>query len=156
MFSNICWDDFGKDWTIFTELGCANVLMLLSSLMIAIHTLITLIALYGGNSKKDDDYLVGAEDGCCGFLAIGLSAIAVDEPIKAKSKGAKRKAGSRVITIAIQVPVIVVCCSALSIINGPDAWRSQKTSVFAFVIVLLLHISNLVENIYEGVICLYD
>lgn len=145
-----------KKQLIIRELGCAMVLILLATIVICTHTLITLIYIFYGNKSKDEDYLVGGEDGCCGFMAIGLSTVSEDEPIKSHSKAAKRRAGARLITIGVQVPIIVVCCSALMIIGRPEAWYSQKTSVFAFVTVLMLHITNLIENVYEGLISFYS
>ncbi|KAJ3349947.1 hypothetical protein HDU91_006322 [Kappamyces sp. JEL0680] len=65
------------------------------------HTLATVWAILYHN-KKDPDYLVGAEDGCCGLLAVSISFIAVDEPIKAKSPGARRRILARILTLGVQ------------------------------------------------------
>jgi hypothetical protein len=131
------------------------LLGLLALVMIGMHTLMTIYALLY-NDKKEPDFLVGAEDGCCGTLAIGISFFATDEPIKAKSKGARRRIISRIFTLAFQLPIVVITCSSLSIIQQPSAWQSQKTSVFVLITVLLLHITNGLENIYDGVMAVYD
>jgi hypothetical protein len=132
------------------------VLMLLATLIICIHTAFTILSILAADTKKDGDFLVGAEDGCCGLMAIGLSFIAVDEPIKTKSRGAKRRALSRLITIGIQVPILVVACSGLSIISRETAWESQKTSMFVMLVVLMLHMTNLIENLYEVFASVYE
>ena len=131
------------------------VLMLLAIMLICVHTLFTLYAIIYSDTKKDGDFLVGAEDGCCGLLAIGISCIAFDEPIKPKSPGAKRRSFARLLTIFLQIPIIVVSCSALSIISRETAWESQKTSIFVFIVVLMLHLTNLIENVYEGIVSVY-
>lgn len=156
LFGNICWDEFGTDWTIFTEVGCAMVLMLLATLIICIHTVMSIFSILNADTKKDGDFLVGAEDGCCGLLAVGISFVAVDQPIKAKSAGAKRRVLSRLLTLGIQVPILVVTCSALSIISRETAWESQKTSMFVLLVVLMLHLTNLIENLYEVFVSIYD
>jgi hypothetical protein len=116
----------------------------------------TILSVLQADAKKDGDFLVGAEDGCCGLMAIGISFIAVDEPIKAKSPGARRRILSRLLTIGIQVPILVVTCSALSIISRETAWESQKTSMFVLLVVLMLHLTNLVENLYEVAVSVYQ
>ena len=131
------------------------VLMLLATLLICIHTLQTVYAILY-HDKKEPDFLVGAEYGCCGTLAIAMSFFALDAPVKAKSKGSRRRIFSRIITLGIQIPIIVVTCSSLHIIQKPDAWQSQKTSVFVLVTVLLIHISNALENVYDGIMAVFE
>jgi hypothetical protein len=125
------------------------VLMLLALLLVSIHTFMTIMVTLKTDISKEGDFLVGAEDGCCGILAIVLSTVAVDRPIDHKSKGAKRKVLSRLLTVGIQVPILVVTCSSLSIISGEKAWDYQKTSVFVLLVVLMLHLVNLIENLSE-------
>jgi ABC-type Fe3+ transport system permease subunit len=131
------------------------VLMLLATMLICIHTLQTIYAIFY-NDKKDPDFLVGAEYGCCGLGAIGMSFFAMDAPVKAKSKGARRRIFSRILTLGIQIPIIVVACASLNIIQNPNAWQSQKTSVFVLLTVVLLHISNALENIYDGMMAVFE
>ena len=126
------------------------VLMLLAILMISLHTALTTLSILRSDSKTENDYLVGAEDGCCGFLAIAVSFVAVDrDASEVKGKAAKRRILSRLLTVGIQIPILVVTIAGLGIISGPQAWDYQKTSVFVFVIVLMLHLINLIENLYE-------
>ena len=126
------------------------VLILLAILMISIHTFLTVLSILRADPKTENDYLVGAEDGCCGLLAVAVSFVAVDKDVsEIKGKAAKRRTLSRLLTVGIQVPILVVTIAALGIISGPNAWDYQKTSVFVFVVVLMLHLINLVENLYE-------
>ena len=139
-----------------SELGCANILFLLAILLISLHTLMTVYAIIY-RPKKDPEWLVGSEDGCCGLLAVSVSFFAVDEPsVKAKSVGARRRIISRILTLGLQIPIIVIVCSSLHIIGQPSAWQSQKTSVFVLVTVLLLHLINAIENIYDGVLAIFE
>ena len=86
------------------------VLILLALLLITIHTAQTTYAIFY-QDKKQADFLVGAEDGCCGLVAVGLSFYADDEgKVKAKSNGAKRRIISRILTLGLQLPIIVVVC----------------------------------------------
>lgn len=127
---------------------------MLSIMMVAVHTLITLYAIVY-HDKKDPEYLVGCEDGFCGILACCASFVATDEPIKAKSDGIRRRIFSRILTLGLQIPILVVTCSALHVIASPTAWVSQKTSVFVFVTVLMLHLTNAFENIFEGFVAIF-
>ncbi|KAJ3315642.1 hypothetical protein HDV04_002056 [Boothiomyces sp. JEL0838] len=156
IFQNICFDQFGTDWTVFTELGCALVLSLLGTLLILVQTVFTLYMCLFHMKDKDGDFLVGAEDGCCGIMAIVLSGIANDEAPKTKSKAYKRRAISRFLTIGFQVPIIVITCLSLNIISRPTAWYSEKTSVFVLLTVLMLNLTNLIENIFEVVAIIYS
>lgn len=120
------------------------------------HTLMTIYAIVR-LPKKDPEWLVGAEDGCCGMMAISISFIASDEPVKpSKSRGARRRILSRIMTLGIQIPILLVTCSSLHVISQPQAWQSQKTSVFVLVTVLLLHLTNALENIYDGVLAVFE
>lgn len=142
--------------SLISYIGCSMVLCLLATLLICIHTLISVYSIFTSDTQKDGDFLVGSEDGCCGLMAIVISAFATDQPVKAKSKGAKRRAAMRVLTLGIQIPIIVITCAGLNIISKPEAYQSQKTSMFVYLVVLMLHITNMIENIYEGVTSFYD
>ena len=160
MFAGIYLEQIGLflgilGWFNPSEIGCAMVLMLLATMLICIHTLQTIYAILY-HDKKEPDFLVGAEYGCCGTLAIAMSFFALDAPVKAKSKGARRRIFSRILTLGIQIPIIVVTCSSLNIISSPNAWQSQKTSVFVLVTVLLLHISNALENVDDGIMAVFE
>lgn len=116
VLGNLCFDDIGQSWTIYSSIGCILVLCLLAVILIAIHSLISLYALiYKRNVETD--FLVGAEEGCCGILAIGFAFWAQDGTGKAKSGANQRRVFSRILTLGIQIPILVVVSSALLIVS---------------------------------------
>ncbi|KAJ1327242.1 hypothetical protein BSLG_010584 [Batrachochytrium salamandrivorans] len=106
---------------------------------------------------KNEDFLAGAEDGCCGLAAVILSLGHYDKDVLAKSKtlSAKWRRASRFITATIQIAIIVAAASAVRIVTNPSSRPEQKSSVFVLLPCLLLSITSWIENMYDGILVLY-
>ncbi|KAJ3000799.1 hypothetical protein HDV02_003601 [Globomyces sp. JEL0801] len=102
-----------------------------------------------------ESFLLGAEDGCCGLIAVVFAFVATDQPPKAKCPALKRRAVIRLLTVGFQGPIFVFTCAALNVISRSDAWPTERTSLFVLLPVLLLTIADAMENIYEGLTVIY-
>ncbi|KAJ1339526.1 hypothetical protein BSLG_005850 [Batrachochytrium salamandrivorans] len=108
-------------------------------------------------SWQKEDFLAGAEDGCCGLAAVVLSFGHYDNEVLAKSKSmaAKWRRASRFVTAVIQIVMIVAAASALRVVTNIDSRPEQKSSTFVLLPCLLLNITSWIENMYDGIMVLY-
>ncbi|TPX58505.1 hypothetical protein PhCBS80983_g03104 [Powellomyces hirtus] len=156
VFRYTCFDDFGSDFTYKTELGCASVIFLLTLLILTFHT--ALAAYHFATScyfvgTKNKGFLAGTEFGCCGLAAVVISVATDDREVDdAAGVPARFRRHTRLITAALQVPLIIAACVAMDIVTDDWAWDTQRTSLWVFLVVLMLNLSSFVENIYEGFI----
>ncbi|KAH6562536.1 hypothetical protein BASA50_001821 [Batrachochytrium salamandrivorans] len=153
----ICLDDLGQEWTIYTELGCVSIIALLTFIIVGLDTIIAFYFFLFSCHGKNEDFLAGAEDGCCGLAAVILSLGHYDKDVLAKSKtlSAKWRRASRFITATIQIAIIVAAASAVRIVTNPSSRPEQKSSVFVLLPCLLLSITSWIENMYDGILVLY-
>ncbi|KAI8845644.1 hypothetical protein BJ741DRAFT_655774 [Chytriomyces cf. hyalinus JEL632] len=158
IFPLVCKDDFATEWTIFTELGCADVVALLTWIIIGFHTLISIYVLVMncGKEKGSPDFLAGMESSCCGAGAVFVSLGAYDVEVEVHRKVANTKwrRAVRGITAIFQFVIIVFTCSAIRIVTGygnvPTA-DYQRSSLFVWLFVLMLNLFTMTEHIFEGV-----
>ncbi|EGF80350.1 hypothetical protein BATDEDRAFT_88513 [Batrachochytrium dendrobatidis JAM81] len=153
----VCFDDLGQDWTIYTELGCASVIAMLAMVIVGLDTIIAFYFFLFSCHGKKEDFLAGAEDGCCGLAAVVLSFGHYDNEVLAKSKSmaAKWRRASRFVTAVIQIVMIVAAASALRVVTNIDSRPEQKSSTFVLLPCLLLNITSWIENMYDGIMVLY-
>ncbi|KAL2916448.1 hypothetical protein HK105_203880 [Polyrhizophydium stewartii] len=156
-FPLVCLDDIGQEWTIYSELGCESIIALLAVIIVGLDTIISFYFFLFSCRGKTEDFLAGAEDGCCGAAAVVLALGSYDNEVLAKSKtlAAKWRRATRFITASIQVAIIIAAASALHIVTGPDARPEQRSSIFVLLPCLMLNITSWIENMYEGVLVLY-
>ncbi|KAI9100407.1 hypothetical protein DFS34DRAFT_693121 [Phlyctochytrium arcticum] len=152
-FKYTCFDDFGTDWTMTTELGCVSVIALLTFIMIGFHTGLALYHFAWSCRGQNDGFLAGTELGCCGAAAVIISFAAYDAEVdEAAGKEAKWRRATRFATAVLQVPLLVATCVAINIVSAENAWDSQRSSLFLLLVVLMLNLASLVENVYEGML----
>ncbi|KAJ3081643.1 hypothetical protein HK102_002214 [Quaeritorhiza haematococci] len=150
MFPLVCWDGFGSIWYINTELGAANVLMLLTTIMICIHTTLSLFYMLFSCKGKTPDFLAGAEDGCCGAAAIMLSFAALDQEVDQHRSKATWKVAVRFITASFQIVIIVASCAAINTVSGVNASPQERIALFVYLPVLMLNIISVIENFTDA------
>ncbi|KAJ3107514.1 hypothetical protein HDU96_007858 [Phlyctochytrium bullatum] len=151
IFPLVCYDNFAKDWTIYSEVGCANVIVLLTIILISFHTLLAIYHIFF-NCKGKGEFLAGAEDGCCGAAAVILSLGAHDGEVEGQRKSAfKWRRGTRFITGAFQIAIIVAVSASIRIVTTDGALDQQRSSIFVLLPCLMLNIYNMIENIFEGI-----
>ncbi|KAI8854598.1 hypothetical protein BC829DRAFT_380329 [Chytridium lagenaria] len=150
VFPLVCYDTFGKDWTIFSEVGCANIIVLLTLILIGFHTLLAFYHIFFNCSGKGE-FLAGAEDGCCGAAAIFLSLGAYDVEVEGQRKKAyKWRRATRFVSGGFQVAIIVAAAASIRIVTTDGALDQQRSSLFVLLPCLTLNIYNMIENIFEG------
>lgn len=151
-FGNICSDDFGSNWTLTTEVGCAMVLILLTAILGLIQTSIALYFICFNCNAKQEDFLAGAEDGCCGIASVMISCVAFDGGScpKTDSSAGKLRRAIHFVTIIFLLPILAAVCSAISIVTAPTAWDNQRSSIFVLYPCLLLNLYSLLHNVAEA------
>ncbi|KAI8609904.1 hypothetical protein BC830DRAFT_794164 [Chytriomyces sp. MP71] len=159
IFPLVCKDDFATDFTIYTELGCADVVVLLTWIIIAFHTLFSIYALAVncGKEKGSPDFLAGMENGCCGAGAVFISMGSYDVEVEVhrKNGNAKWRRVMRGITAIFQFVIVIFACSAIRIVTGwgyVPVLDEQRSSLFLWLFVLFLNIFTMLEHIFEGVV----
>ncbi|KAJ3109392.1 hypothetical protein HDU97_006637 [Phlyctochytrium planicorne] len=151
IFPLVCYDDFGRDWTIYSEVGCENIIVLLTMILIGFHTLLAFYYIFF-NCNGKGDFLAGAEDGCCGLAAVLLSLGAHDTEVEKHQKSSyKWRRATRFVTGAFQIAIIVAAAAAIRIVTTDGALDQQRSSLFVLLPCLILNIYNMIENIFEGI-----
>ncbi|KAI8586062.1 hypothetical protein BDZ88DRAFT_430578 [Geranomyces variabilis] len=156
IFRYTCFDDFGDDFTYNTEAGVASVIALLTIIMLVFHT--ALAAYHFATScyfvgTKNKGFLAGTEFGCCGLAAVVISVAADDREVAlAAGVPARFRRHVRIIGAALQFPLIIAACVGMHIVSSDWAWDTQRTSLWTFLVVLMLNLASFVENVYEGFI----
>ena len=154
IFRYTCFDDFGGDFTYKTEIGCASIIALLTILMLAFHT--GLAAYHFATScyfvgTKNKGFLAGTEFGCCGLAAVVISVATSDHEVDAAAGvPARFRKHVRIAAAVLQVPLIIAACVGMNIVTKDWAWDTQRTSLWTFLVVLMLNLSSFVENVFEG------
>jgi hypothetical protein len=161
VFPLVCYDDFGTNWTLYTEVGCESVVALLTFIVVGFHSLLAfyyLVISCGATPNKANEFLAGAEDGCCGVAAVVLSFGAYDSDVEGHRKNANKwRRVTRLITSGFQIAIIVAVCAALHIVTGAyGVLEQQRSSLFVLLPCLMLNIWSLLENMYEGTRLLWD
>ncbi|KAJ3345937.1 hypothetical protein HDU83_003574 [Entophlyctis luteolus] len=146
-----------REWTIYTELGCADVIALLTWILIAFHTLLAIFYFVRncGSEKGSPDFLAGIETGCCGAGAVFMSLGAYDVEVEVHRKQAnpKWRRGFRAATAIFHFVIVVFACGSIRIVTGfgdEAIILQQRTSLFVLLFVLFLNIFTMFEHVFEG------
>ncbi|KAJ3072940.1 hypothetical protein HDU98_002585 [Podochytrium sp. JEL0797] len=157
LFPLVCYDQMGTEWTIYTEGGCADVIAMLTWIIIAFHTLVSIFFLIKncGTEKGSPDFLAGMESGCCGAGAVFVSMGAYDVEVEVHRKQAnpKWRRGMRAVTAIFQFVILVFTCAAIRIVTGysnTPIMGFQSTSLFVYLFVLFLNLYAITEHLFEG------
>ncbi|KAJ3189659.1 hypothetical protein HK101_008796, partial [Irineochytrium annulatum] len=151
LFPLVCYDDFGTDWTIYSEVGCDDITVLLTLILVGFHTLLAMYHILCSCGGRNGEFLAGAEDGCCGAAAVILSVGAYDVEVELHRKSASKwRRATRFVTGGFQVAIIVAIASAIHIVTGSEATDQQRSSLFILLPALILNIFSMMENIFEG------
>lgn len=152
VFPLVCADDFGSTWSYHTESGCASVLVLLAFIVNVFDTLIAVYQLLYCTKEKRKDYLAGAEDGCCGLFGIMLSIGAMDKEFaEHQAIASVWKRSCHFVSAGFQLAMIVTCCYGVSIVQGPNAFDIQRTSLFVFLPCLMINIGQFIFNMWMSI-----
>ncbi|KAJ1564676.1 hypothetical protein HK096_006831, partial [Nowakowskiella sp. JEL0078] len=129
LFPLVCVDTLGATWLLTSELGCASVIALLTTILVGIHTAISIFFLLCSCNSKHESLLAIAEDGCCGASAVILSLAAYDSDVVAhRGKAVRWRRFCRMVTAAFQVTIVVATCISIRIVTGESAFDQQRTS----------------------------
>ncbi|KAJ3005809.1 UNVERIFIED_CONTAM: hypothetical protein HDU68_004388 [Siphonaria sp. JEL0065] len=157
LFPLVCYDDMGTEWTIYSELGCADVIAMLTWILIAFHTLVSIFFLVKncGTDKGSPDFLAGMESGCCGAGAVFVSMGSYDVEVEVHRKQAnpKWRRGMRYLTAIFQFVIVIFICSAIRIVTGYAGVAVddvQRSSLFLYLYALFLNLLTMTEHIFEG------
>ncbi|KAJ3415950.1 hypothetical protein HDV05_003791 [Chytridiales sp. JEL 0842] len=161
LFPLVCYDTFGTNWTLYTEVGCGSVIALLTLILVGFHSLLAiyyLVASCGTTPSKANDFLAGAEDGCCGVAAVVLSFGAYDSDVEGHRKiASKWRRVTRLITSGFQLAIIVAVCAGLSLVTKAEGvLEIQRSSLFVLLPCLMLNIYMWLENVFEGFKIMYE
>lgn len=128
------------------------ILLLLTFILTFLHTSVSLYFFCFNCNTKQEDFLAGAEEGCCGVASVLISFVAVDGGCAPKKDSAafKIRRISSFVSAAFQFPMLVAICSAIQIVNSPTAWETQQTSIAVLYPVLLLNLCSFVKNVGEA------
>ncbi|KAI8906717.1 hypothetical protein EDD86DRAFT_240187 [Gorgonomyces haynaldii] len=160
-FTNVCFDDFFHfDFSMSSELGCCMVILLMTFILVIVHTLVSIYYLCFNCNQKDTDFIAGAEDGCCGAGAVLISLVTFDAPHAPPKKDDKKihnwiRRGIRGFTVIFQIPILLSLIILFQITQRDDAWQTQRTSVVVLFPVLMLNLTSFIENIGEVVVGFY-
>ena len=127
------------------------MILLLTFILVVIHTLTSIYFLCFTCNTKQDEILAGAEDGCCGAAAIMISFISHDSNAPPKKDGSsfKIRRTIRAMTIIFQFPLLVAIGAYLQLSTAADAWETEKTNVYVLFPCLMLNLVSIIENIGE-------
>eukprot|EP00842_Homolaphlyctis_polyrhiza_P000396 jgi/Hompol1/1357/HPOL_004521-RA len=153
----VCLDDVGSDWSIYTEVGADSLVAIMTILLVGLHSIISLYFFLFSCRGKGEDFIAGAEDGCCGMAAIVLSFGSYDNDVIARSKtaAAKWRRATRFVTACVQIAIIAALSGAIHVVSDPNSSPEQKSSLFVLLPCLMLNLTSWIENIYDGVMVLY-
>ncbi|KAJ3046414.1 hypothetical protein HK097_000879 [Rhizophlyctis rosea] len=155
-FPSTCFDDVATDFTMYTEVGCANIVALLTWIIIGYHTILCMYHLGCSVRGKSEGFLAGTEYGCCGASAVVIGFVTIDSEVEAaRAGGMTWRRGARFISAGFIGAIIVTVCSSIHIVSGPDAWDIQKTSLFVLLPCLFLNLASFIESFYEAVVLVY-
>ncbi|KAJ3298355.1 hypothetical protein HDU79_010941 [Rhizoclosmatium sp. JEL0117] len=157
LFPLVCYDDIGTEWTIYSELGCADVIAMLTWILIAFHTIVSIyfLVVNCGTQKGSPDFLAGMESGCCGAGAVFVSMGAYDVEVEIHRKQAnpKWRRVMRGITAIFQFVILVFICSAIRIVTGyagVEIQEFQSSSLYLYLFCLFLNLFTMTEHLFEG------
>ncbi|KAI9199717.1 uncharacterized protein BJ171DRAFT_445275 [Polychytrium aggregatum] len=148
----ICFDDYGTNWLLTDEIGCDNVLVLLATLMTVFHTIVAIYHLVFNCRAKTKDYIAGAEEGCCGLAACMISLAVVDNEVDAhRAHALKWRRVVCFVTAAFQAALVVTACFGIKFVTCDGAADIQRSSIFVFLPVMMINLSQLIYNLWEGI-----
>ncbi|KAJ3010902.1 hypothetical protein HKX48_007142 [Thoreauomyces humboldtii] len=151
VFRYTCFDDLAVNYR--TEAGLAGTIALLTVIIAAFHTLLATFHFLAACSGRNHAFIPGTEFGCCGAAAVIIAVVAVDGEVdEGMGRLARGRKHVRLITAALQVPIIIAAGVGMHMVSIDSAPDDRRGSLCIFLVVLLLNLASFIENAYEGIL----